>query len=193
MVGVRCGIKRFCHPQPEKVRNLGSDTENTMDYLISRRDLICGSAALVGTGCLCHQAHEPGPEPQSNCCSTPALEAESATLTDQALVVDLGKAATLAPVGAAARFTQAERSLDVIIVQPDRGTYVALDGRCTHAGRPLSFVRERRVLQCNNFGHSVFDLTGRLLKGPAERTLQAFEVARDGDRLVISLAGGAKA
>ena len=157
-----------------------------MEHNITRRDLICSSALLVTGGCLCSQMR-PEPVPQSDCCSTPGLEPESLTVAEDMAVVDLAKATTLSAVGAAARLVHTERSLDIMVIHTDRDAYIALGGKCTHAGRPLSFVQSRNVLQCNNFGHAIFDLDGQVLKGPAEQPLKVYPTTCAGGRVIISL------
>jgi Rieske Fe-S protein len=157
-----------------------------MEPCLTRRDLICSSALLVTGGCLCHQVKRE-PAPQSDCCSTPELEPRSLTVSETTAVIELAKATSLGVVGAAARLVHAERSLDIMVIRTDRDAYIALGGKCTHAGRPLSFVQSRNVLQCNNFGHAIFDLDGQVLKGPAEQPLKVYPVTLTDGQLIITL------
>lgn len=47
--------------------------------------------------------------------------------------------------------------------------------------------RRRGLLQCNNFNHSNFDLSGQVVKGPAETPLKSYPVKLVDDTLVVVL------
>jgi len=59
---------------------------------------------------------------------------------------------------------------------------VALLARCTHRGCQPEPVGDRLVCPCHG---SEFDLRGSVLEGPADRPLTRYDVAVDGDDLVI--------
>jgi Rieske Fe-S protein len=125
--------------------------------------------------------------PRSTCCNTPDLEAASLTVEPDRLVIDLKKAPSLGEVGNAVYVTNEAKSLKLILVRAGRGEYFALSRMCTHGGQTISFNRKRGVLQCNNFNHSIFDLGGGIVKGPAETPLKSYPVTLAKDRLVIAI------
>ena len=98
--------------------------------------------------------------------SLPSIEPESVTFT-QGCIHDRSRKGPVAgrnrSVGKSHR---PGAELDLIIVRPDRHRYCALSGLCTHFPRPLTYIPARRVLQCNNFNHSIFDLEGNVREGP---------------------------
>jgi cytochrome b6-f complex iron-sulfur subunit len=153
--------------------------------LLNRRQVLRRASLLIGGGCVCELAC--GATPKSTACSTPALEPASLTAGERQLIIDLSRAPSLDASGCAARIELPDRGLDILVVRTGEKEFKALAGQCTHAGRPLSYVATRRLLQCNNFGHSLFDLRGRVVKGPAEKPLKAYPVAEQDGRLRITL------
>ena len=69
----------------------------------------------------------------------------------------------------------------------EQGEYTALLVRCTHQGCQPDPVGDRFICPCHG---SEFDLEGAVLRGPAERPLPRFRVAREGEDLVVTLQGG---
>jgi len=67
----------------------------------------------------------------------------------------------------------------VWLIRDDRGWY-ALLGRCTHLSCRPALDPVSRLLVCPCHG-SRFDLQGRVVNGPAERSLQRLELARGAD------------
>ena len=80
-----------------------------------------------------------------------------------------------------------KRELDLIIVHPEKHRYCVLSGLCTHFPRPLTYIPARGVLQCNNFNHSIFDLEGNVVKGPAPKAIRAYKVTVEHGTLTIAL------
>jgi nitrite reductase/ring-hydroxylating ferredoxin subunit len=152
---------------------------------LSRRELLLNSALLVGGGCLCHRAR--GADAKSTCCSTPDLEPDALTFEERAVTVNLAQAPSLSEVGDAAFLVNPERQLELIVVHAAPDRYVALSRACTHGGQILSYARKRGALVCNNYNHSIFDLEGKVVKGPAASPLTAYPVALNRGQLEISL------
>ncbi|MBE7499970.1 MAG: Rieske (2Fe-2S) protein [Verrucomicrobiales bacterium] len=152
---------------------------------LSRRELLLNGALLVGGGCLCHRTR--GADAKSTCCSTPDLAPESLTFTGQTVTVDLARNPCLADVGDAAFLVRPDPPLELIVVHAAPNRYVALSRACTHGGQVLSYARRRGVLICNNFNHSIFDLDGKVVKGPAASPLASYPAALKGGQLEISL------
>lgn len=62
--------------------------------------------------------------------------------------------------------------------------FVALSPICTHRGCTVDVHGPRLVCPCHG---STYDRFGAVLKGPAQRTLTRYPVAKDGDALNIEL------
>jgi nitrite reductase/ring-hydroxylating ferredoxin subunit len=145
------------------------------------------SVLLLGGTCAC-QALGAATRPRATCCSTPDLEPESFLIGERSITVDLAKAASLDLPGSAARIANKEKNLDILVVRPGKKSYVALAGKCSHAGRPLNYFRSRGVIQCINFGHATFELNGRHIRGPEPRAdIKSYAVTRTKGKLEIVL------
>jgi cytochrome b6-f complex iron-sulfur subunit len=155
-----------------------------MEREMTRRELMGASAALAGCICGCRTMRD---APRSTCCETPDLEPESVTFGPGGLTIDLLKAPSLREVGNAAYLVDQSRSLQLIVVHADKHRYCVLSRLCTHGGQVVSYNRQRRILQCCSFNHSIFDLEGRVWKGPAERPLNSYAVVPVADALVVYL------
>jgi len=153
---------------------------------MSRRDVIRASALLAGGVCGCRAMNGPV-SPRSTCCDTPDLEPASLTIEQNRLVIDLTKAHSLGEVGTAVYVTNEEKSLKLILVRAGRREYFALSRLCTHGGQTISYNRNRGILQCNNFNHSIFDLSGQIVKGPAETPLKSYPVNLIEDTLIVAI------
>jgi Rieske Fe-S protein len=103
------------------------------------------------------------------------------------ITIDLDKALSLSGAGSSANLIDSGRELDLIIVHSDPNRYAVLSGLCTHFPRPLTYIASRRVLQCNNFNHSIFSLEGDVVKGPARLPLRAYAVTVSGRSLHIEV------
>jgi Rieske Fe-S protein len=75
---------------------------------------------------------------------------------------------------------------DPIYVLADPTEFTAISPICTHRGCTVDVHGERLVCPCHG---STYDRQGRVLRGPAERSLTRFRVTRTGDSLTIDLGG----
>ncbi len=153
---------------------------------MTRREVV--GAGVVLAGCVCGCRTGGGlTASRSACCDTPELEPQSVTFGPGGLTFDLLKAPSLKEVGSSAYVIDKARSLQLIVVHAEKRRYSALSRLCTHGGQVVSYNHLRGVLQCNNFNHSIFDLDGRVWKGPAEKPLISYPVVFVEDALVVSL------
>lgn len=153
---------------------------------MTRRDVIGAGALLVGCVCGCRTGGDLK-APRSTCCSVPNLEPESVTYGPGGFTIDLLKAPSLREIGNAAYLVNEAKALQVIIVHAEKQGYCVLARLCTHGGQVVSYNRERGMLQCNNFNHSLFLLDGRVWKGPAEKPLKSYPVVFVDEALVVSV------
>ena len=154
---------------------------------MNRRELLHRASLVLGGGCLCHAAR--GASAKSTCCSTPDLEPASLGFANATLTVDLAQAPSLAEVGDAAFLVNPERQLELILVRAAPDRFVALSRNCTHGGQVVSYARKRGAIICNNYNHSVFDLDGQVVKGPAGTPLKSYPVTLKDGRLEIAVGG----
>jgi len=121
------------------------------------------------------------------CCGDPDLPAGSLAFDAGDLTIDLRRAPLLRKTGAAFQIVDESRSLDHLIIHAAKDRYVATHRKCTHGGAPCAYNHKLQVVQCTCFGHSKWDLEGRLLGGLAKKPLATYEVTRSGDVLRIRL------
>ena len=157
-----------------------------MQHGMTRREMIGAGTLFVGSVCGCRTGDD-STAPRSTCCSTPDIEPESVTYGPGGLTIDLLKAPSLQAIGSAAYVVNEARSLQLIVVHADKRRFCVLSRLCTHGGQVISYNRARGMLQCNNFNHAIFDLDGRVWKGPAQKPLKSYGVVLVADALVISV------
>jgi Rieske Fe-S protein len=148
--------------------------------------MIGAGALLAGCLCGCRTDSEVA-VPRSTCCYTPDVEPQSVTYGPGGVTIDLRQAPSLREVGSAAYLVNEDKGLQLIIVHAAELQYCVLSHLCTHGGQVVSYNHMRGMLQCNNFNHSIFDLSGRVWKGPAEKPLRSYPVVLVQDALVVSI------
>lgn len=75
-------------------------------------------------------------------------------------------------------------SAESIYVLAGTSGFTAVSPICTHRGCTVDVSGARLVCPCHG---STYDREGRVLKGPAQRSLQRYQIARDGDVLLLEL------
>ncbi|HNU28770.1 MAG TPA: Rieske 2Fe-2S domain-containing protein [Sedimentisphaerales bacterium] len=157
-----------------------------MPHGMTRREVMQTGMLLAGGICGCRTTGH-SDALRCSCCDTPELEPESLTFGPGGLTIDLLRAPSLREVGSAAYLVHRDKPLQLIVVHADKLLYCVLSRLCTHGGQVVSYNRQRGVLQCNGFNHSIFDLNGSVLKGPAEKPLRAYPVVFVENALVVSI------
>jgi Rieske Fe-S protein len=90
----------------------------------------------------------------------------------------------LAKPNGAVRILPAGASDPMYVLAVGSGEYRALSPICTHRGCTVDVQGERLVCPCHG---STYSREGAVLRGPAERALTRYPVAREGDTLIITL------
>lgn len=75
---------------------------------------------------------------------------------------------------------------DPVYVLEQDGAFIALSPICTHRGCTVDIEGPRLVCPCHG---STYQRSGEVVKGPAERPLQALGVSADGRMLVVDVSG----
>jgi nitrite reductase/ring-hydroxylating ferredoxin subunit len=157
-----------------------------MENRLTRREMMVGTTIGLGAVCACASGDSAAAERSTNSI-TPRLEPESLAIGDAHLIIDLAKAVCLAQEGSAAEIVDKEKSIEMIVIHAGKDEYYALSRLCPHAWRTLGYIRTRRVLMCCNANHSIFDLQGRIVKGPAEQPLTSYPVQLSSGKLLVQL------
>lgn len=151
---------------------------------MKRRKMIRDSLLTVSGICTCPLSFA-SDEHKSNQCVTPQLEEESITFLKDTIHIDRDKAVTIAEQGFAGYIIDNKRNINLIIVHDEFGEFHALERLCTHGGRSLSYIKGRNLLQCNNFNHSTFSLSGEVYNGPAPKAIRSFQVDQRENSITI--------
>ena len=151
---------------------------------MNRREMLEKSAMYIGSICLCRRIVAEDP-PESTCCITPEIEQECLTFKENSIIINLKKTATLQKSGQAVYVDYPEKDLKMIVVREKKNRFYALARLCTHGGQALSYVPERKMLQCNSYNHSIFALDGTVWKGPAPTAIRSFEIISGNQGLEI--------
>lgn len=156
-----------------------------MTRIVSRRQMLRQSTLVAGSLCTCQVLH--AFTGKSDCCNTPDLEPESCRIDDDRITIDLTKSLSISEPGHAAIVSCPDKKIELIIVHSEVNRFVALSRFCTHGRQVLSYNHQRRLLQCNSYNHSLFDLDGEVWKGPAPKALDSYSVETIQKQVIVYL------
>jgi nitrite reductase/ring-hydroxylating ferredoxin subunit len=144
------------------------------------RSLSVGAIGITAAGiCVCALSGCVKPD------RTPVISSEWLEIRDSEIVVKVRQVEPLKRIGGSAKIVHSRLSEPIIVLRPTEGQYLAFSDKCTHRGRPLEYVHSVKELRCINFGHSVFNLDGSPVKGPAKRPLRLYKTLLLQDSLEI--------
>lgn len=126
------------------------------------------TAATVLVGC----ATDPGDDP-----ADPGPRVAVTTCGTQ-LCMDLNDALNVRLTNVDGTATIAAGGDSILLVRTTPTQVLAISNICTHAGCTVAYDRTNRVLNCPCHG-SQFSLTGAVLRGPAQDSLQRYTTQLD--------------
>lgn len=100
------------------------------------------------------------------------------------LAVPLTKVPALSKVGGWATVKLAGK--EILFVRVDEKNIKGVDPKCTHQHCPVKYNKETTKLDCTCHGSS-FDLSGKVLKGPATKNLKTYPTALKDGRIIIAI------
>lgn len=137
-----------------------------MEQNVTRRHVL-GAAALAGAGAAmaaCAATTEPATE-----ATTEATAAPGAALTTTAEV----------PVGGGVILP------NVVVTQPESGTFKGFSPTCTHQGCAVSSITGKEIVcPCHSSKFSITD--GSVTSGPATSPLSEVPIKVDGDKITLA-------
>ncbi len=152
---------------------------------VSRRGVLTGSAAAVAVLALgaCAGSEEAGGTPTTGG-TTPAGAADSVSgnPTGAAPSGDPIAGTSDFPVGGGV-VVKAGPGV-VVVTHPTDSEFLAFDGRCPHAGCPVTEVLENTIM-CNCHGSTFDGSTGQRLEGPAPTGLEPVPVVVEGGEIYL--------
>lgn len=102
--------------------------------------------------------------------SAPALPRVSGSVSGSAVLVTIDAASPLASAGSAALVTSGLGNL--LVARTGADAFVALTATCTHESCTITGFDQNYVCPCHG---SRFDTSGRVLSGPATRSLRQYQ------------------
>jgi len=122
------------------------------------------------------------------CATKPPADDSCWTFHDNRVVVDLDRVPELAGPNRSVRLERKKGlSHRLLIIHTNDDRYYAFKNRCTHAGRRLDPVPGTQRVQCCSIGRSAYDYSGKVLAGPAKRSVDAYTVRIEDRNLIIEI------
>ena len=109
------------------------------------------------------------------------------TLSDGEIVIDLSMAPELSRPWGAIRLEKKDLPERVLVIRGGDDKFYAFRNRCKHMGRRVDPVPETRTVQCCSINKTTYDYEGRVLSGPANKSLELYEVQADNGKLIIRI------
>jgi len=146
---------------------------------------IIGGASPSSTSVPLSNAAPPSSAPTTSAAANPgaAQPAPSTTSTTAATHppgTRLGPASAV-PVGGAASFQDPASGDPGLVIQPQRGTFLAFDAVCPHAGCTVEYSSRDQLFVCPCHGSQFNGHTGAVEVGPAQSGLSRISVAEGSD------------
>jgi nitrite reductase/ring-hydroxylating ferredoxin subunit len=116
---------------------------------------------------------------------TPVVAQKHFALLDGRISIDVENVAPLRSVGGSVKVAHPKLKEAILIIRSAKHRYEAVSVVCTHRGGEISFDKKKKRLVCGNYGHSVFRLTGQVVRGPANRPLKTYRTLIFGGKLEI--------
>jgi len=136
-----------------------------------------GSKPAPGAATLAPTKHTP-----TTTTTTPAsgTSTPSSTATTNPPGVAIGPAKEVA-VGSWAAFTDPTTHAPSLVIQLDKGQFVAYDAVCPHAGCTVGYLSSQSIIACPCHGSEFNPDNGDVVQGPAPRGLRRLGVAEGAD------------
>jgi len=112
------------------------------------------------------------------------LPPDSYRIEGNKLILDLSKVPKLQETGGSASLEADKKK--IIIVHPAEQDYKAFMNKCTHMGSSLAYKPQDGFIQCPLHG-SRFDMSGKVLKGPAKTPIAQFKTTLNKSELTVEL------
>jgi Rieske Fe-S protein len=124
--------------------------------------------------------------------NTPSIPASAIHVDENKFTIMLDAANGLKEIGGKGKLAvtpdgNEQNLLKLIVVHPEKDSYLVFADKCTHGGRELNYKHKDNQLVCSSFGHSTYDLKGRVLSGPAPRSLASFKSELKENQLIITV------
>ncbi len=165
------------------MEKLGEKTRKSSRRQFLREGMAMGFLGLTAVAgiCICQEGCK------QRRAHTPVIPAALVQVARGKVTIQVAKVEPLQKVGGSAKVIHPGLPQDILIARPTETRYVAVSDRCTHRGAEIEYDPGHRLFVCVNYGHSVFSLTGTVLRGPAPRSLPTYKTLLAGEVLEVFL------
>jgi len=154
---------------------------------ISRREFV-ESMAVAGAGaCLCGLS---GCATITGKGNTPEIQPGAYLVEDGKVRITLNQVKELANIGGSAKISDAKLPEPIIIARTGGNQFAAVSIKCPHRGVEVEYDAAQQQFRCASIGHSLFDIKGTFIKGPAKKSLTRYSARLglfDRDKLIVYL------
>ena len=121
-------------------------------------------------------------------CETKPLSTNLWSLEGNKVKVKLSQMPEPLPKGGAVYLKGGGLPKPVLLLRTEDDRHLAFEDRCTHFGhRKLDLVPDEAKLRCCSINHSIYDLEGNRLSGPAKNPLKCYTIEQSNGDLLITL------
>ena len=121
------------------------------------------------------------------CETPPPGDPEAWTVANGLVRINLFRMPELNHPGGAVRLEGQDPAPRLLVFHGDDGQYHVVANRCTHMGRRIDPIAGSKTIQCCSISKSTFTYDGKPVGGVAKKALTTYPVAREGDKLTITL------
>lgn len=154
---------------------------------VTRREFIASTAAAGACMCglnACFIFPNAGDTPQIH---PPVYEIEASD-KNLDIIIDTGKAPELLDEGSAVKIIDDRIKDSIIIANTGEKVFVALSIACTHNGFEVEYKHDKKVFKCISLNRAEFACDGHVIDGPTSKSLNAYPIRLQDDRLIVSIA-----
>ena len=154
---------------------------------MERRKFIKTSGTLIA--CTCAVGGFNACKAMSGVSKTPLAAESSYSYSEGKLTLDLTKNPELTKAGGSIKLEfEAKKELQKLLVaNAGDQKYLVFTNKCTHGQREIEYLHDDNKLQCVSFGHSQYNVDGKVIKGPAPEALKKYEVETENNMLFIKV------
>jgi Rieske Fe-S protein len=138
---------------------------------IKRRDFVAGMA-IAGTGACLAGINGCIDLPGSP--KTPEVQPGAYLIENGKLNIALAQEPELMNIGGAMKISDPKLPEPVIIARTGNNQFAVMSLKCTHAGNEVQYVSAQQQFRCSKCDHSLFDLNGNPVQGPAKKPLTKY-------------------
>ena len=154
---------------------------------ITRREFVESMAVAGASACLCGVS---GCATITGKGKTPEIQSGAYLVEEGKVRITLNQVKELTNVGGSAKILDSKLPEPIIIARTGNNQFAAVSIKCPHRGVEVEYDAAEQQFRCASIGHSLFDIKGAYIKGPAKKSLTKYSARLglfDRDKLIVYL------